>query len=125
MTDFNIKNARERVQNFEFKTLFIEELGWSNPPLKKSSTTTVEGFEFEQRPLAELGGVMVFEIVAKQGKLPDSKIRAAIQREISQYHHENLLIFVDQRPQPMQSLWYWIKRENHAVAREHYYFRGQ
>ncbi len=31
MTDLNVKYSRELIQAFEFKKLFIEKLGWSNP----------------------------------------------------------------------------------------------
>ena len=28
----NLKKSRQYLQDFDFSSLFIEELGWSNPP---------------------------------------------------------------------------------------------
>lgn len=58
------------------------------------------------------------------GASPDAKTRAAIHKDIAKLHHENLLIFLDQKR--TQSLWYWVKREDgKSYAREHLYTKGQ
>jgi hypothetical protein len=63
--DFN--RTRQYLQAFDFKTLFIEELGWSRPTSKQPMKFTVEDQAFTRTPIAELGGVPVFEITAADG----------------------------------------------------------
>jgi len=121
MSILNIKNIRELIQNFELKSLFIEELGWNHLSMK-----SIPYPEFTQLPIAGLGSIPVFAIVSSQGQLPEAKLRATIHRQISQTYHENLLIFLDKQSQPTQSVWRWVKREEgQEMAREHVYLRGQ
>lgn len=121
---FSFNRVRQILQNFDFKTLFIEELGWSQPSTNKSVLFINNGSEFTRKQVAELSGVAVFEILSQDGKIPDSKTRAAVYKELSKIHHENLLIFLDINRS--QSLWYWVKREkNKNYPRDHFYFRGQ
>ena len=121
---FSFDRVRNILQNFDFKTLFIEELGWSQPSTNKAVSFTHNGTEFMRKQVAELSGVTVFEILSGDGKIPDSKTRAAVHKELSKIHHENLLIFLDSNRS--QSLWYWVKREkNKDYPRNHFYFRGQ
>jgi hypothetical protein len=120
----NITKTRDLLQRFDFKTLFIEELGWSLPPAKTATTLTVEGASQELRQIAQLSGVVVFEVTAADGRIPDTKTRAAIHKQVAQHHHENLLIFLDR--ERTSSLWYWVKREGtKSFSREHIYVKGQ
>lgn len=122
----DFSGMRECLQNFDFGRLFVEHLGWTRPANKKTVRNTVGNLEFNQRPIAQLAGAVVFEIITIQegGRIPDAKSRAAIHKEISKSHHENLLIFLDERK--TQSLWYWVKRQNGKLfPREHSYTIGQ
>ncbi|HBA84215.1 MAG TPA: ATP-binding protein [Verrucomicrobia bacterium] len=120
----DLKNARKCLTDFDFSKLFIEELGWSQPVSRQTVAMTYKEAAFTRRQLAQLAGVMVLEITAQNGQIPDAKIRAALHKEISALHHENLLIFVDERR--TQSLWYWVKRQDGKTsARDHIYVRGQ
>ena len=124
MSALNILRTRDLLQKFDFSTLFIEELGWSRPATRKAETWASNGTEFERRQLAELSGVVVFEVTSRDGVIPNAKVRAAIHKEIAKLHHENLLVFIDKNH--TQSLWYWVKRENSkSYAREHLYTKGQ
>jgi hypothetical protein len=119
----NFDRTREYLKRFDFSALFIEELGWSRPKVKTPQTIIVKDESFTGRHVAELGAVVI-EIEAHDGLIPDAKTRAAVHKEISKLHHENLLIFVDR--ERTQSLWYWVKRqEGKSHAREHHYFKGQ
>lgn len=120
----NITRVRNLLQEFDFKSIFIEELGWSQPAQTKATALASDDNEYEVRQVAQLSGVVVFEIKAKDGKIPDARKRAAIHKDISKHHHENLLIFVDDVR--TQSLWYWVKRENKKTfPRDHLYVKGQ
>ncbi|WP_035058344.1 DNA methyltransferase [Desulfuromonas sp. TF] len=120
----DIQRTRDLLQRFDFPTLFIEELGWSQPASRQPITLNVDGASFTARQIAQLSGVVVFEIAAADGRMPQAKTRAALHKEIARHHHENLLIFVDQ--ERTNSLWYWVKREgNKNFPREHLYIKGQ
>ncbi len=122
MPTLDFDRTRQFLQAFDFKSLFIEELGWSRPAKSQPAKFTVEGRVFTRTPLAELGGVPVFEVSAAEGAIPDSKTRKAAYNAVPQI--EKLLIFVDAGRQ--NSVWYWVKREgNKAQAREHFYARSQ
>lgn len=116
--------TRERLKDFDFHRLFVEELGWSQPSAKAPIEMQVDGALFTRRQISQLAGVAVFEVTAQEGGIPDAKGRAAIHKDISASHHENLLIFVDK--ERTQSVWYWVKREgSKKYARDHYYIKGQ
>ncbi len=120
----NLNQARIYLQGFDFRRLFIEELGWSQPASRQAVPMNCHEESFTRRQVAQLAGVVVFEVSAQNGQIPDPKTRATLHKEISALHHENLLIFLDQ--QRTQSLWYWVKREtNRTIPREHLYVRGQ
>lgn len=124
MAKLDIPRTRSLLQKFEFKTLFIEELGWSQPSAKKHTVLVQDGIEFEIRHIAELAGVIAVEITAQDKSIPNAKTRAAIHKQIAKQHHENLLIFLDSHR--TQSLWYWAKREgSKTYPREHLYVQGQ
>ena len=124
MAVLDIERTRKLLQRFDFQPLFIEELGWSQPPGKQPTTFVHDGISYGRRQLAQLAGVAVIEITSHDNRLPDAKARAAIHKEISRHHHENLLIFIDR--ERTQSLWYWVKREgNKSWSREHLYVKGQ
>jgi Eco57I restriction-modification methylase len=120
----NIEKTRDLLQLFDFNRLFIEELGWSQPTGIQAVMLVHEGVIYERLKIAQLSGVVVFEIHSTDGRMPDAKARAALHKDVSRHHHENLLIFLDQNR--TQSLWYWVKREGTKIfPREHLYVTGQ
>ena len=58
----NIARTRELLEGFDFRKLFVEELGWSNPVTPTSIVSESNEFAFNRRQIAHLGGVVVFEI---------------------------------------------------------------
>jgi len=120
----NLNKSRQYLQKFDFLSLFIEELGWSSPPSNEAISFEFEGKTFYRQAVAELAGVMILEITADNGEIPDAKIRANLQKKISKLYLENLLIFLDGNRR--KSLWYWVKREgNKQYRRDHLYVKGQ
>ncbi len=116
--------TRERLKDFDFHRLFVEELGWSQPSTKISTEMEIDTATFTRHQISQLAGIAVFEVTAQAGGIPDAKIRAAIHKEISAIHHETLLIFVDK--ERTRSLWYWVKREgSKKYPRDHFYIKGQ
>jgi hypothetical protein len=124
MPQLNIARSRDLLQRFDFKSLFIDELGWSQPAVKRAETIEQDGAGYELRHIAELAGTVVVEVTAVGGPIPDAKGRLALHKTVAAKYHENLLVFTD--AQRTQSLWYWVKREGgKTFPREHLYVKGQ
>ncbi len=120
----NLVRTRNLLQAFDFADLFIDELGWQNPPSRRKTTITVGGKTYTRSEIAQLGGVAIFEIDAADGTIPDAKTRKAIHKKVSIVAHENVLIFVDS--ERTQSYWQWVKRVgSQSIVRDHVYMRGQ
>jgi hypothetical protein len=120
----NVNRMRDYLRQFDFQRLFIEELGWSQPSNRQAISFDMKDVQFLRRQIAELAGVVVFEVRAADGRIPDAKMRVMVHREITKQCHENVLIFLDQ--DRSQSLWYWVKRHNgKTLPREHTYIQGQ
>ena len=120
----NFAQVRRDLNTFDFRTLFVETLGWNAPPSKKGEVIEVEGVTFTLKQVAELAGVVVLEATAPGDTLPDAKTRRALHQEVSKDHFENLLIFVDEAR--TRSLWEYAKREGgKTVYRPHTFVKGQ
>jgi hypothetical protein len=120
-----ITQTRTKLQAFEMQSLFVDELGWNRPPRGMSTITWhVQGVTVTRTPIAELAGVIVFEITTITGDIPEEGLRRAIHRDIAQLHLENLLIFLN--AERTTSLWYWVKRDGgKSYPRRHTYVQGQ
>ena len=133
MAKLDLPAFQKHLAAFDFTRLFVEVLGWNNPPgeERRWRMGQVRNIAYERRMVAELAGVAVLQIVVSDN-WPDETQRMALWRHTSQHHHENLLIFTDRSDIPGQSLWYWVKRvkdpetgKPKLIARRHEYFRGQ
>ena len=79
---------------------------------------------FTRRQVAQLSGVVVFEVAADNGQSQTLRHAQSSTGKYSSLHHENLLIFVDKYR--TQSLWYWVKRQDgKTFTRDHIYVKGQ
>ncbi len=120
----NFDRLRESLKQFDFQNLFVGELGWSQPAGRQETPFKIKEAGFVRRQIAQLAGVVVFEIAADDGKIPDAKTRAAVHKEIAKQHHENVLIFTDR--ERTQALWYWVKRQDgKTLPRDHLFVKGQ
>ena len=118
-----LQNTKNLLQNFDFQSLFIEELGWSNSRQKPVTFATKSG-NFTRKAIAELSGAVVYEIEAEDGEIPDSPIRASISTEIQKIHFEHILIFIDKNR--TQTIWRWLKKQDKkTLGREHFFSKGQ
>ncbi|HEU4329022.1 MAG TPA: hypothetical protein VFS21_38140 [Roseiflexaceae bacterium] len=121
----NVTQTRTKLQSFDLSGLFIEELGWNRPPRGLAATTWVQGgLAVTRTPIAELAGVVIFEVTTADGSIPEEDLRRSIHSEIARYHFEHLLVFLN--AQRSSSLWYWVKREGgKSYPRRHTYVQGQ
>jgi hypothetical protein len=120
----NIDHAKKYLQDFDFKSLFVEELGWSNPVNKNPIPFNTKEGTFFRKEVAGLSGAVAFEITSESGVIPDSKVRALVSTEIQKINYEHILIFIDN--ERTQSLWRWIKKQDKkSLPREHLFSKGQ
>jgi tRNA G10 N-methylase Trm11 len=120
----NIENTRNYLQGFDFKTLFIEELGWNNAKNKNAFPFQTKEGHFYRKAIAELSGATIYEITNDDGTIPDAKVRDTISREIQKINFEHILIFIDKKR--TQTIWRWVKKqEKKNLPREHYFSAGQ
>lgn len=119
----NTQQISTSLEAFDFERLF-NQLGWQNPSDRNDRPLIVEDRTFTRKQVAQLSGVVVFEVKANDGMFPDAKTRRKVHTAITKLIHENVLIFVDEHR--AQSVWLWVKNEKgKAERREHDYFRGQ
>jgi hypothetical protein len=119
----NREQVRQLLHKFNFRDIFIQALNWSIPSDRRL-LTVLDGWQC--RPIAELHGVIAFEVFNDQIEIPDAKMRRAIHDEVARSARENLLIFLDSDRNRTQSLWYWLKRDESKLApRQHIYLKGQ
>jgi hypothetical protein len=122
----NYRRARGYLERFDFRGLFVEELGWAKAT-GHPVTLPVNGADFRLTPLAAMSSVRVFacESADTEGGLPDRNLRARIEREAVKLAHEHIIIFMD--AERTTATWVWVKREAGGPdkLREHTYSRGQ
>jgi hypothetical protein len=115
---------RQHLRAFDFKKLFIEELGWDHH--KARLDIPIDGQNFVLNAVAQKRGFQVF--VCESGassQIPDHATRRKIEKQVTKSAHEHLMIYVD-TPKTTQ-VWQWVKREpgKPAQGREHTYHRDQ
>ena len=115
-----LDKIRNYVTTFQFKKLFIDELGWDNvrsAPL----TVNVDGTTHMLHPVAEKRGLTVLACSA----IPPYAVRRRIDREVTKYHREHLIVFA--APDQSAQVWLWVRREpgKPAAGRERHYYRGE
>jgi type I restriction-modification system DNA methylase subunit len=120
----NFDQMRDCLRRFDFQRLFVDELGWSRPSNQQTVAFKIKEGQFARRQVAQLTGVVVFEVTSEDRSIPDAKTRAAVYKEVAKHHLENVLIFLDR--DRTQSVWYWVKRQDEKILpRDHLYVQGQ
>lgn len=106
--DFNTTNAKALLEQFEFRRLFTEELGWDRH--NAHLTVTVSGTVFDLKAVAEKRGAVAWICSPQNGQgMPDRVIRQKIDREVAKITFEHLVVFVDS--QRNSQVWAWPRRE--------------
>ena len=120
--------SRDRVsqflKDFEFETLFVEELGWDRH--SQALPIRVNETEYSLTGVAEKRGMVAFSYVAPSADaIPDHAARRKIERQVAKPVHEHLIIYTDD--EKTAQVWQWVKREagKPAQCREQRYNRDQ
>ena len=123
--NIDTKRVRECIKRFDFRSLFVEELGWNicdNRPFD----IEVDGSSFRLTPFAEQGGMVVYLGESLyDSNIPPANVRRAIEHKVMQQTHEHMIVFVDGKRS--MSVWQWVKRQSGKATafREHTYHVGQ
>ena len=118
----NSERTRKLLQRFDFKTLFVEELGWDH--YISTLDVPVDGRNFALSAIAEKRGMVVFICEPlNDGSIPEYSRRRKIERQVAKSAHEHIIIYPD-AGKSMQ-IWQWVKREagKPTACREHPYYR--
>ncbi len=122
----NRARARQLLSDFDFGSLFVQEMGWNSVPDGRAIPIGDTGYM--RRLIAEMSGVAVLEVFRSvpDGALPEKGASEKIHTQIEKLSHENVIIFLDDDRKRAKSLMYWVKREDgKRRPRRHHYFKGQ
>ncbi len=119
--DFRAAQVREALHAFDFQRLFLDELGWDNPP--GNLVIEVDGQDYRLEAVAEKSGLTAY--VQRGADLPDRAARMKIERATAAQVYEHVLIFTD--GDRTRQVWQWVKRQpgRSPLYREHTLHKGQ
>ena len=116
--------TRNYLQESEFESLFVEELGWEYHT--QELPVKVEHTDYTLTAIAEKRGMVVFHCAATlNAPLPNYATRRVIQQEVAKSVHEHVIIYTDAAK--TTQLWQWVRREpgKPDACREHRYHHEQ
>jgi len=115
----NREHARQWLKAFDFKSLFIEELGWDN--LATNLVKQIDGADYGFHAVAEKRGV----VVLISDSIPEYAIRVKLEKLIAKDHFEHLIVFTDQSHG--RQLWQWVRKApgRPIAVRSHHYSTAQ
>ena len=101
--------VRTYLKQFDFESLFIEELGWDVVDLNVIPVG-VEDVPYQAQAVAQKRGMTVYQCQPENGGgIPDNSVRRKIDHQINQYTREHLIIYTDSDQQ--EQVWQWVRRE--------------
>ncbi len=120
----NVPRIRALLQNFDFKSLFREELGWDSHT--DTLNVSVDEQTFALTAIAQKRGLVVLLYCPSDSRdLPDYSTRRKIERQVAKSVFEHLLIYTN--GDKTTQIWQWVKREpgKPTACREQTYQQGQ
>ena len=118
------QRARQSLKDFDFRSLFVEELGWERHPA--AHPVTVDGNTYRLDTVAHKRGLAVFVCQpGTTGQIPDYPTRRKIDRQVAKIAHEHVVVFVDSGK--TTQVWQWVKKEpgKPVACREHTFYKTQ
>ncbi|PAW62617.1 MAG: hypothetical protein B9S37_00855 [Verrucomicrobiia bacterium Tous-C3TDCM] len=100
--------CRPLLQNFDFRSLFIEEVGWDT--YKAALDIPLKSGSARLESIAHKRGFVAWHCATPAGgKFPDSSARRKIEREVAKAAHEHLIVFTDAGKS--RQIWQWVRRD--------------
>ena len=107
-THLDRTRARQCLEAFDLKTLFIEELGWDRGGAETEAT--VAGRTYLLEAIAHKRGLVAYQYVAdSDGAFPDYLTRQKIEKSVAKTVREHLIVYVSHGGNVQY--WQWVKRE--------------
>jgi len=120
----DFESTRRHLQEFEYRKLFIEDLGGSLPATETVETLKMAGHEWQWSRVAVQGGVAVIQFNCDGAGLPTGRdTQKKVHKAMRRHHHEHMQIFCNL--DAGQSLWSWMGGKKDDSLRDHYFFHGQ
>lgn len=118
----NKAHAKELLKKFDFKALFLDELGWDNH--EGLRTLNVGDEKFQLNAVAEKRGMAAFVCLMPDRPI-DYPTRGQIETQLAKSIREHIIIYVDKNKR--FQTWQWVKREpgRPIARREHTYAVNQ
>ena len=98
------ERARECLKSFDFRRLFLDQLGWDKHT--SSLEKVIDGGAYRFQAVSEKRGV----VVLVSDSIPDYTTRAKLDKLIAKDHFEHLIVFADQAHG--RQVWQWMRRES-------------
>jgi len=121
---FDFNRARQHLQSFNLRKLFIEEMGWDQPG--PDLDIPYDGDILYLEAIAQKRGLSVYVCSPQEdGQIPDYAGRRKIEAELRKSVHEHILIFTNL--DNSRQIWQWVRREpgRPTTSREYEYYQGQ
>ncbi|MDA8239587.1 MAG: Eco57I restriction-modification methylase domain-containing protein [Nitrospiraceae bacterium] len=123
--------TRQYLKAFDFKSLFIDELGWNHCASRidvaiENKSGSIPPLQFHLAAVAEKHGMVAFNCgPAADGHIPDYDFRRKIEKQAAKSVHEHIIIYSDDAR--TTQIWQWVKREagKPVACREHPYHVNQ
>lgn len=122
--ELNTARIRQLLKAFDFRLLFIEELGWDH--YEARSDIILDGRTIRLKALAQKRGMVAYLCPTPSGeRLPDYAMRRKIEHQAAKTAHEHLIVFIDANQ--TAQVWQWVKREpgKPIACREHTFHKTQ
>jgi len=122
--ELDTNRIRKCLKEFDFKNLFVEELGWNH--YSNQIEVTLDGNSFHLFAVAEKHGMAAFTCNPSiDGHIPNYELRRKIEKQAAKSIHEHIIIYTDKNK--TTQIWQWVKREagKPIACREHPYHINQ
>src|ERR1035438_6051053 len=115
----NRARSRQYLNAFDFRKLFIEELGWDR--FTRELDKQVDGHDYRFQAVAQKRGVVL--LVSES--IPEYAARVKVDKLIAKEHFEHLIVFCDQARG--RQVWQWVRKEpgKPTAVRTYQYTVGQ
>lgn len=102
----NRKRTQNYLKDFDFESLFVEELGWDTvDPV--TVPLEVDDNHFEAEAITQKRGFTVYQCISKE--IPERKVRLQLDRQLTEFSKSHLLIFGDEKE--TKQVWMWVRRD--------------
>ena len=111
---FNATGIKQYIDQFQFTKLFINVLGWDNPPTTRIPLQ-IDETDYTLIPVAKKHLLVVYE--CRGPEVPNRATQKKIHARLRQYQHENFIIFTDNAH--TRQKWFFVWRDPGQSIRAH------